>query len=200
MKVNLFDSTLPQNYSKGLLEDKYYDIAPEHTDKFAYTLFTATANLLSFAKSKDHPTTFEFYTVDNRFVAAAIVEFFENEDPNKPGNWSLVWTFYENDVPTNANRINIKDVDTHSYFRSVAGDKYGIRFVNTECLVNTMTYLLEQIKKWLDENAKEGEEVCVTQDSIFQARVVVENGEKVFALEPAGEIKMLIKEDASIEK
>ena len=63
-----------------------------------------------------------------------------------------------------------------------------------------LTYLLQQIYKWLDENAKEGEEVIVEQDGIFQARVAVENGEKVFAIEPAGEVKMLIKDDAAIEK
>ena len=40
----------------------------------------------------------------------------------------------------------------------------------------------------------------VEQDAIFQARVAVENGEKVFAIEPAAEIKVLIKSDAMIEK
>ena len=41
----------------------------------------------------------------------------------------------------------------------------------------------------------------VEQDGIFQARVAVnKNGEKEFALEPAGEIKNLIKGDDEIEE
>jgi hypothetical protein len=54
--------------------------------------------------------------------------------------------------------------------------------------------------KWLDENAKMDEEVTIEQDGVFQARVGIEAGQKVFSLEPAGEIKMLIKDDASVEK
>ena len=51
-----------------------------------------------------------------------------------------------------------------------------------------------------NENASEKEEVGVELDGVFQARVAVEDGKKVFAIEPAGEIKVLIKDDASIEK
>ena len=57
-----------------------------------------------------------------------------------------------------------------------------------------------QLKKWLDENAKEGVEVKIEQDGIFQARVAVENGEKVFAVEADGEVKNLIKDDTADEK
>ena len=58
---------------------------------------------------------------------------------------------------------------------------------------------IAQIKKWLEANAVEGEEVGVELDGIFQASVAVENGEKVFSLVPDGEIKKLIKDDAAIE-
>ena len=61
------------------------------------------------------------------------------------------------------------------------------------------SYLLVQIKNWLDNNAVEGEEVGVYADGIFQASVVVENGEKIFSIVPDGEIKKLIKDDAAIE-
>ena len=186
--MKLFDTTLPQNYSKGLFDEKGYDLAESHTDKILYSVFTATS------------TSFEFATFDGKFVAAAIVQFFENEDSTKPGNWSLVWTFNESDIPAGTNRIHLKNPDTHNYFRAAAGEKYGIRFKDASCLIILHTYLFEQLYKWLDENAEEGKEVSVELDSIFQARVAVENGEKVFALEPAGEIKMLIKDDAAIEK
>lgn len=198
--MKLFETTLPQNYSKGLFEEKNYDLAAEHTDKFCYVAFTAVSNLLNGAKSKDRPVSFEFNTIDGKVVAAAIVQYFPNEDASKPGNWSLVWTFDEADIPDGTNRISLKDPQTHSYFRAVAGDKYGIRFKDPACLTTLVTYLFEQIRKWLDENADESKEVSVEMDAVFQARVAVENAQKVFALEPAGEIKMLIKDDAAIEK
>lgn len=198
--MKLFETTLPQNYSKGLFEEKCFDLAPEHTDKICYTAFTAVSNILNGAKSKDHPTSFEFNTIDGKLVAVAIVQYFPNEDASKPGNWSLVWSFDEADIPQGTNRINLKDPNSHTYFRAVAGDKYGIRFRDPSSLTTLTTYIFEHIRKWLDENAEENKEVSVELDSVFQARVAVENGEKVFALEPAGEIKMLIKDDAAIEK
>lgn len=198
--MKLFETTLPQNYSKGLFEEKNYDLAPEHTDKIAYVLFTATSDLLNAAKNKDIPTAFVYERIDGSVLAAAIVQFFPNEDPTKPGNWSLVWTFDEADIPEGTNRISLKDTNTHSYFRAIAGEKYGMKFKDPGCLTTLLTYIIEQIYKWLDENAAEGKEVSVEQDAVFQARVAVEEGVKVFALEPAGEIKMLIKDDAAIER
>ena len=112
----------------------------------------------------------------------------------------MVWTFNESDIPENTLRISLKNPDTHSYFRAIAGQKYGMKFKDPSCLITTMTYLIEQIRKWLDENAEDGKVISVECEPIFQARVEVENGEKLFALEADGEIKQLIKDDASIEK
>ena len=198
MKIN--DSTLPHIYSKGLFDEFAFDLAEAHADKICDILFTGTSDALNELKKKDQPVTFEFYKVDGSFVAGAICQYFENEDPEKPGNWSLVWTFDESDIPENAVRYSLNNDQTHSYFRGTAGNKWGIRFKHPEAIKTTLTYMLQQIYNWLDQNAKENEEVTLEQDGVFQARVAVENGEKVFALEPAGEIKMLIKDDAAIEK
>lgn len=198
--MKLFDTVLPQMYSKGLFEEKNMDLAPEHTDKITYVLFTAVSDLLNGAKSKERPTAFVFERIDGSVIAGAVVTFFPNEDASKPGNWNLVWTFNDSDIPENALRISFKDPQTHSYFRAIAGDKWGMKFKNPECLVTLFNYMLEQIYKFLDENAVEGKIVSVEQDAVFQARVEIENGEKIFALEPMGEIKALIKGDADIEK
>ena len=197
---NLYDTSLPENYAKGLFQDKYYDIGEEHTHKFFDILFNGTAYALNSVKSKEKPAVFEFRTLDKKFVAASIVRFFENEDTTKPGNWNLVWTFDEADLPDDRNVITLDDSQAKPFFVSVAGDKYGIRFNTPDALVNMLIYLLEQLKKWLDENAKADEVVSVGYEGLFQARVAVENGEKVFALEVDGEIKLLIKDDAAIEK
>ena len=197
--MNINETTLPQNFSKGLYEEKMYDLADSHTDKIFDVLFTGTSELLSQNKSKDRPTAVTFEKVDGSIIAAAIVRYIPNEDANIPGSWNLVWTFEESDIPDNALRISIKDPQAHSYYKAIAGERYGIGFHNGS-LITMMTYPLEQLRKWLDENASETEEICIEQPAVFQARVAVENGEKVFAIEPMGEIKQLIKDDASIEK
>lgn len=198
--MKLLETNLPGNYSKGLFEEKCLDLAPEHMDKIMDTLFTGVANLLNHSKSMTQPVAFTFSNIDKSFIAGALVQFFPNEDKNNPGNWSLVWTFDEADIPESALKIDFSDPQTHSYFIAVAGEKYGMQFKSDAMLVDCIVFAISQTKKWLDENAKDGSEVVVEQDGIFQARVAVENGEKVFALEPAAEIKVLIKSDAMIEK
>ena len=198
--MKLFDTQMPQMYSKALFEEKCTDLAPEHTGKMLDVVFTGTANLLNQAKSKDKATVFTFRKINGDLIAAAMVRFFENEDTNNPGNWSLVWTFDDADIPEGALVIDLSDSQTHSYFRAVAGEKYGMRFEDTAAMTDCLTYALIHVKKWLDENAKEGTEVSLEFDGFFQARVAIENGEKVFAIEPDGEIKNLIKDDAAIEK
>jgi hypothetical protein len=196
--MKLFETSLPQNYSKGLYEEKNYDLAPEH--KILYTVFTGVSELLNAFKNKEKPISFVFDRLDGSVIAAAICQYFPNEDDSKPGNWSLVWTFDESDIPENADRYSIVDERSHPFFRGIAGEKWGLKFKDISCLVTLTSYALEQIYKWLDENADSNNEVSVELESVFQARVAVEDGQKVFALEPAGEIKMLIKDDASIEK
>ena len=198
--MKLFDTNLPQNYSKMLFEEKCLDLAPDHMDKMFDVIFTGVANLLNQSKSQKHATAFTFKKIDGSLIAAAIVQYFENSDANNPGNWSLVWTFDQNDIPVDSLVIDFSDTQTHSYFRAVAGEKYGMRFEDVAALIDCLACALIQLKKWLDENAKEGVETSIELDGFFQARVTVENGEKVFALEPAGEIKNLIKDDAAIEK
>ena len=197
--MKLFDTQMPQMYSKALFEEKCTDLAPEHTGKMLDVVFTGTANLLNQAKSKEKATVFTFRKINGDLIAAAMVRFFENEDTNNPGNWSLVWTFDDADIPEGALVIDLSDSQTHSYFRAVAGEKYGMRFEDTAAMTDCLTYALIHVKKWLDENAKEGAEVSLEFDGFFQARVAIENGEKVFAIEPDGEIKNLIKDDAAIE-
>lgn len=198
--MKLFDTNLPAMYSKGLFEEKNADLALEHTDKMFDTIFTGAANLLNQSKAVDRATALCFRNIDKSLIAASIVQYFPGETENVPGNWSLVWTFDEADIPEGSLIIEFENPQTHSYFRAVAGEKYGMRFEGTAELVDCLTYALLQLKKWLDENAKEGSEVTVEQDGIFQARVGVENGEKVFALEMDGLVKQLVKSDDVIEK
>lgn len=198
--MKLFDTNLPQMYSKALFEEKCFDLAPEHTDKMFDTLFTGSANLLKACESTERPTAFIMKDLKGNLIAAAVVRYFKSEEANTPGNFSLIWTFDETDIPEDAVPVSIDSAGAHSYFIAVAGSKYGIKFKDTSCLINCLSYSMVQLKKWLDENAKEGSIVEISLDGVFQARVEVSNGEKYFAIEPEGEIKNIIKDDSAIEE
>lgn len=198
--IKLMESQVPQNFSSGLYNEKGYDVGGDFTNIVADILFTGVAECLGDIKTKDFPVAFVFEENNKDFIAAAVVQYFENkDDKNKPGNWNYCWTWYKEDVPDTARLVRTTDIQLASYFRSVSQSKYGIAFENSAGITEVLRYLLVQIKKWLDENASETEEVSIGEEGIFQASVVVENGEKVYSLVPEGEIKKLIKDDAAIE-
>lgn len=199
--MKILETTLPENFSKGLYEEKCYDLAAEHTPKIFYTLFAGAGELLNGAKTQSRPVALVFEDMKQNLIAAAIVQYIGNEqDETDPGKWSYVWTFSNDDIPSDALKISIQDSQTHPYFRAIAGDKWGMKFKDTDSLVILMTYALEQLRKWLDENCTENGETKIEQDDVFQARVGLEDGVKVFALEPMGETKALIKSDKDIQK
>ena len=192
----LFDTTLPANYSKVLFEEKNLDLAPEHLDKMFDTVFTGSANLLNHAKSLNAPTALIFRDLKQNVVAVSVVQFFPNEDASKPGNWSLIWSFDEKDIPENALKIEFSDPQSHTYFRAVAGEKYGMGFKNVDCLVNCIICSFEQLKKWLDENAAEKKKESNNWNGLCKARVTIESNEKEFALEADVEYKKKKKKKA----
>ena len=195
-----FASTnLPHNVASGLYNEKGYDVSETHIDKLYYTLFYGVASALKGNMSKDAPLVFLITEVTNKPIAFAKVEYFEGEG-NKPGNWSLVWSFNPDEIPANAVTLDLQNDLTHSYFREIAGNKYGMRFHDRTAVVTLMTYIVEQLYKWLDENAKEGETVEIELENIFTAKVEIVDGVKVFAIDPAGEVKTIIKDDSAIEK
>lgn len=194
------DSKIPNIYSTGLYSEKGYDIAWEHTNKILDIIINGVTECLADIKSKDYPVVFMFKEGEKNFIAAAILEYYPNEDdPNRPGNWNYSWTFNEGDIPENAMIKTPYDNKLASYFRSVGMNKYGMEFEKVEWLGDCTVYLLKVIKKWLDDNASENEENGVKIDGLVQFRVAVENGEKVTSIEVDGEIKQLIKDDSAIE-
>lgn len=197
--VNLADSSLPAMWSKIIYDQDSFVISANHCDKIANVLFTGVSQALANMKSKEHPVAYVFETATGEFLAAGIVEWIPEEaDEGQPGHWNYSWSTDKADIPDNARVSSISNPMSWSYFRGVGGQKYGMAFEpNSEGAL--MTRLISCILQWLDDNASETEENGLIMDGVFQARVAVEDGEKVKSIEMIGETKAIIKYDAGNE-
>lgn len=198
---NLKETSIAKNFYEYMYNEKDFDIAEESVPKLINILFIGTSNVLSAFKSTERPTAFVFKEPgDNgEFIAGAVVQFIPNEDPTNPGNWNYFWTWDKDDIEKDFRIYSMANAETVSFFRSVAQNNYSMGFRNFDAINEVTKGLLRTISKWLDDNAVEGEERGVELDDVFQARVKVENGEKIKSLEVGGELKKLIKDDAAIE-
>lgn len=199
--LKLMETSIPELYSRGLYDVKGFDLGAAVTDKMADVFFTGVSTALRDVKSKEIPTAFVFEEPNMEMSVAAIVRFIPaEEDSNAPGHWNYVWTFYKEDIPENARIIRLKDTDFQVYFRTIAGQKFVMGFKSPSAMVDCGNFLMKQIKQWLADNAKPGEEVGVELDGVFQARAEVNsNGEVDMAIEVIGETKAIIKSDADVE-
>jgi hypothetical protein len=198
--VKLNETNIPQNFSTGMYNDKGYDISRDHASLVADILFTGVSECLGDIKTKEQPTAFVFKRNNDEFIAAAVVQFIENEDDkSKVGAWSYVWTWNQDDVPKNAKLVGPENADLGVYFRGVSKNKYGAAFRDQAAIIEVTRYFLETLSKWLEENASESEEIAVEEPGIFQAAIAIEDGQRVKSLVPEGEIKKLIKDDSAIE-
>ncbi len=195
----LVETTIPQNYSTGLYNEHAYDIGPSLAPKMGSVVFEGISNLLGVIKSKACPKAFVFKDFNKEFLAAAVIEYEPNEDPKQPGSWNYYWTWNEEDVPENADKTDANQAENASYFRGVAQGKYSFGFNNMDAIYTCTTYFLKVVKDWLNNNASDKEVVGVELDGVFQARVAIENDEKVMSIEPDGEMKKLIKDDSALE-
>ena len=199
--TQLKDTPIPKNYSTGLYHEKGYDLAADHANKVLEVMVLGVTECLASTKSKQYPVVYSFIESNGEFIAAAIVQYFANEDdPSKPGNWNYSWTFDQEDLPEGEYRnISSYDIDQLSYFRAVGMTKYGMVFEQPDYAGDLFRYLLTVIKNYLNDNASETEEKAVKYDGLIQFRVAVEDGEKVMSIEVDGEVKQIIKDDAAIE-
>lgn len=201
--MKILESSLADIVSKGLIEDKKYDLPPEFIPRLYTVAFYGTSHILASRRKQNNnskPIAFIIDDMYGKVVACVILQLIDSADPSVPDSWNLVWSFDATDIPENADVAHLKDDLTHPIFETVAHKMANAEFKTGSHLVNLLTYIFEMLRKWLDENAKEGEEVSIQQDGVFEARVAIENGEKIFAIEPAGEVKIIIKDDAAIEK
>ena len=201
--MKILESSLAENISKGLIEDKKYDLPPEFIPRLFTVAFFGTSHLLAKRRKENNsgkPIAFVIDDMYGKTVACAVLQLIEGADASLPDSWNLVWSFDSADIPENADVAHLTKDNCHPIFEVVGHKMCNMEFKTGSHLVNLLTYIFEMLRKWLDENAKETEVVSIEQDGVFEARVAVENGEKVFAIEPAGEVKIIIKDDTAIEK
>lgn len=194
------ETAIPQNFSSGIYNDMSYDLSSSFVPAVADIIFTSIAQALGDMKKKDTPVAFIVKKANDDFIAGAVIRYIPNEDDNtKPGSWNYSWTWYKDDIPSNALLKDLSNPEIYTFYRLVGQGKYSAAFRSQVAIIDLTRYFLETLSKWLDDNASETEEVGVEMEGVFEASVSVEDGVIVKSLVPKGEIKELIKDDSKLE-
>lgn len=201
LKMKLMDTSIPEIYSRTL-DNNGMIFGANYTNKICKVCMEAVSECLGSIKSTNEPVAFVFKAVNGNFICGAKVEYHAPEDniaDVTSGNWSYVWTYYEDDLK-DVNKVVYMDSQlVIPFFITKAGTLYGIKFRDPATAVSMMTTLMESISNWLDDNAKEGEVVEVVEDGVLKAVAKVVAGEIEKSITPEGDAKILVKGDSSIQ-
>ncbi len=194
----LMETTIPETWSQEMDTEWDNILHPTTCEKIANTLVEGVSACLNVMKRQDKPVAFVFEEINENFIAGAVVEYHAGKNDD-PGNWSYIWTFNQDDIPDNAKIIKITDVMTHNFFTSASMRKYYFTLIPDSIAV-VYTVFLKTLSKYLEDNASKDDINGVEVPGVLQAQAAIEGDEIVKSIEPLGEMKVLIKDDAAIEK
>lgn len=195
-------SSVPQNFSV-ICGTIGWDVVGEDSVWWFKTAMSGITDYLNTVKNRATPAVVLVQDLKGNKIIFACVEYVpaDNPDEDAEGSWVYYWSWKTEDIPENA---TIYTVDQEQVQKVILQRGYDLCKMTVPSLsyVGQLTmYMFNIIHDTLDQQAvEEGGTWVLEFDGFFEASVTVQNGEKIYSFEPKGEMKMLIKDDASSEK
>mgnify|MGYP006981652763 FL=1 len=192
--MKLKESALLENISRvldanGFVLDKCF------VGDVIESIVEASSDFLRMVKTKSK-VALVHKDIKGNFIVAAVVDYNENPEDGQD-NYNYYWTFYPEDIE-DATIHDGGEAKVTSLISQRLQETHGLR-PRTEHIVIMIEKVLLCLRDYLDQNAKEGEEFQLEDEGYFIATVGVENEKIVKSFLPAGPMKVLIKDDATVE-
>jgi hypothetical protein len=192
------ETSITRNFSLNTADKSVgvVTIPEEYVLPVIKTSLLAISDYARVVKSKEKPIAVVIDDLKGNLMLAAIVTYHEGEG-DMPGNWSYEWTFDAEDIK-DCTRYSVSESKCHEFFIK-RGKSCRMVYTSPSYIYMGCQEFAGSLIDWLDENAKEDEEVEVELDGFFKASVVIDGGKKIMSFVPDGAIKRLIKDDAALE-
>lgn len=191
------ETTIPEDFAHSLMTNSSFIITPVHVIELAKVLFGATSTVLGKIKDVKVPKAIVF-NHNHKFIAAAKVSYEANEnnpDDLSAGFWNYVWTTSEDDIEDCKCEEIDRNAEIARNYELYAGKNNHMRFDKPGAIGCAMNLLIEVIKVWLEENPG----TTLVLDGFFKGVSENEDDEVFISIIPDGDMKILIKDDSSIQ-
>ena len=197
MKYDLKSCELPANFVLNAQRDNILWDAI-NVNPFYVGVFSAIAEFLAIHKNTEKKTALVVKDIKGDFILAGIISYHKTEEEQSeettPDNWYLAFTTNEEDVKDVEAIYSANDLSYQTVLSTVLHSRFGIRFVQNGYLLLLIVNAARTLLNWLDSNAKADDVVEIECEGTFVASVAIEDGEKVIAITPSGELKKMVKE------
>lgn len=180
-----------------------WDLTLMECEMIAKTVFNGCTDYLSLVKNKSVPVVLLIQDLKGNKIAfgCALFDKSEGGESDEDGSWEYYWSYECDKIPENA---TVYTIDQTEVLETIAKRGHNL----CSMTVGVLSYLavlacslFNVVKDTLDQqDITDNDEFVMEVPGFFQASVVLENGEKIFNIIPAGEMKAIIKNDATTEK
>lgn len=180
-----------------------WDVAAEDSLWLFKTVVAGITDYVNLVKTKSSPSVVLVQDLKGNKIIFACVEYVQADDADEDatGSWVYYWSWNTSDIPENATIYTVDQEQVQKVILQRGYDLCKMVVPSLSYISQLTAYMFSIIHDSLDQQAVEdGGTWTLELDGFFEATVEVQNGEKVYSFEPKGEIKMLIKDDASSEK
>jgi hypothetical protein len=165
-------------------------------------IFNTITTVLKYQRNKKNPHIgFKLKNEAGDFVFGALLDFHASEGDNDDmGNWTLSFTFNEDDMSECSETYDNYD---DMFFAIACGEIRSTMyadFTDNASISEIFTAAFEVLKEQLDAASNTGEEYEIVMPGIFNATVAFEDGQKVYCIIPGANIKQLVKDDKGQSK
>ena len=213
--VESVSKELIDGYIKTCSEGLNWNMQEENDQRCSRTfhlLFASIAGFLSKVKSTESKVALVLEDYNQNFQFASFVEYVPNANEDMPGSWTFAFTFNPHDIDDAGIVYRLSGNEFKDVASNIAMQQFGYVFYNEEdnesnLLDNNRTIIMmilgaaaKAIKGWVDENSVSQTPVSteIPGKGLLEA-MVDENGTKIGAFTPSGELKNIIKDDAAVE-
>lgn len=213
--VESVSKELIDGYIKTCSEGLGWNMQEENDQRCSRTfhlLFASIAGFLAKVKSTEHKVALVLEDYNQNFQFASFVEYVPNSNEDMPGSWTLGFTFDPKDIEDSKVIYRLSGNEFKDVAANIATQQFGYVFTSPEgeeCNIvdNARTIIMKilgaasrAVKGWVDENSVSPDPVKteIQGKGILEA-MVDENGIKIGAFTPSGELKNIIKDDAAVE-
>lgn len=195
----LENSGVPEMYKIALRANSMNWDEPDTINLYDI-VFTSFSKFLGDAKSKENKTAVVLEDLKGNFKLAGIVEYHEAEEKDGEagdGNWSLAFTFDEEDTK-DCKVYKASDNYVQRFIADIAYDKYGYTFEGGYIYIqDLLLQAVDVVKLWLDKNAK-AEDNILEVGNLFTASIAIESDVKYYGITASETLKQYVKDDAAL--
>ena len=190
--MKLRESVLLQNVESALTATGF-NLPEQYVPEVLEAIVESASDKLRMSKTKGK-TALVFKDMKGNFLIAAIVNYHENPEEGQD-NYNYYWSFDEGDI-AEATVYESTEANYQSFFRQRMQQTHALDPKHEVIMIEKT---LMELIDYMRVNAKEGEEFTLEDDGYFVVTSGVEDDKVVMSFLPDGPMKVLIKDDATVE-